>query len=175
MPFCVSSVYFVYDPDFAHMGLGKYSALREIMLTQSLNEKIEDLSYYCMGFYIHTCPKMRYKGQYKPSELLDPVSYEWYPLELCQPLLDQDKFFTFADMAIVERLKKFKIAPGTLDPGRLPEFDMAKIRLVTSQGWVYLGEMIGDMDENTREDIREFVAAVGLELAHKMYLFVPDL
>lgn len=81
---------------------------------------------------------MRYKGQYKPSELLDPVSYEWYPLELCQPLLDQDKFFTFADMAIVERLKKFKIAPGTLDPGRLPEFDMAKIRLVTSQGWVYL-------------------------------------
>jgi hypothetical protein len=27
-----------------------------------------------MGFYIHTCPKMRYKSEYRPSELLCPES-----------------------------------------------------------------------------------------------------
>ncbi len=27
-----------------------------------------------IGYYIHSCHKMRYKGEYKPSQLLDPVS-----------------------------------------------------------------------------------------------------
>ena len=26
------------------------------------------------GFYIHSCPKMKYKGEYTPSFLADPVS-----------------------------------------------------------------------------------------------------
>jgi hypothetical protein len=30
------------------------------------------LRWYYMGFYIHTCPKMRYKAEYAPSELLCP-------------------------------------------------------------------------------------------------------
>ena len=30
------------------------------------------LHYYYMGFYIHTCHKMRYKAGYAPSELLCP-------------------------------------------------------------------------------------------------------
>lgn len=30
------------------------------------------LRYYYMGYYIHTCPKMRYKADYTPSELLCP-------------------------------------------------------------------------------------------------------
>lgn len=28
----------------------------------------------CQGFYIYSCPKMRYKGEYAPSYLADPVS-----------------------------------------------------------------------------------------------------
>jgi arginyl-tRNA--protein-N-Asp/Glu arginylyltransferase len=32
------------------------------------------------GYYIHTCAKMRYKGEYGPSYLLDPVrTREWQP------------------------------------------------------------------------------------------------
>ncbi|KAJ3213662.1 Arginyl-tRNA--protein transferase 1 [Dinochytrium kinnereticum] len=34
---------------------------------------------------------MRYKGQYRPSELACPVTYKWVPLDLCIPLLDQNK------------------------------------------------------------------------------------
>lgn len=32
------------------------------------------LRYYYMGFYIHSCHKMRYKADYAPSDLLCPVN-----------------------------------------------------------------------------------------------------
>lgn len=34
-----------------------------------------------LGYYIHNCAKMRYKGEYGPSELLDPESNEWNLLD----------------------------------------------------------------------------------------------
>lgn len=49
LPGCISSVYFIYDPDYAFLGLGKYSVFREIALTQEYNEKYEKLKYYYMG------------------------------------------------------------------------------------------------------------------------------
>ncbi|XP_059738066.1 arginyl-tRNA--protein transferase 1 isoform X7 [Bos taurus] len=61
LPYCVSSVYLYYDPDYSFLSLGVYSALREIAFTRQLHEKTPQLSYYYMGFYIHSCPKMKYK------------------------------------------------------------------------------------------------------------------
>ncbi|POI30290.1 hypothetical protein CIB84_005960, partial [Bambusicola thoracicus] len=61
LPYCVSSVYLYYDPDYSFLSLGVYSALREIAFTRQLHEKTPDLCFYYMGFYIHSCPKMRYK------------------------------------------------------------------------------------------------------------------
>jgi arginine-tRNA-protein transferase len=50
LPNCVSSVYFMYDPEYAFLSLGKYSALREIALTQELEKKAsKDLHWYYMG------------------------------------------------------------------------------------------------------------------------------
>jgi arginine-tRNA-protein transferase len=63
----------MYDPDFGDLSLGVYSALREIKLVHDLNQKSADLKYYYMGYYIHSCPKMTYKAQYRPSDLLCPV------------------------------------------------------------------------------------------------------
>ncbi|KAF7669063.1 hypothetical protein LDENG_00245420, partial [Lucifuga dentata] len=61
LPTCVSSVYLYYHPDFASLSLGSYSALREIAFTRQLQKQSPQLSYYYLGFYIHSCPKMRYK------------------------------------------------------------------------------------------------------------------
>lgn len=47
-----------------------------------------ELKYYYMGFYIHSCPKMRYKANLSPSYLLCPETYEWFPIEKCIPKLD---------------------------------------------------------------------------------------
>ncbi|XP_076831774.1 arginyl-tRNA--protein transferase 1 isoform X2 [Brachyhypopomus gauderio] len=67
LPNSVSSVYLYYHPDFATLSLGTYSALREIAFTRQLQKQSPQLAYYYLGFYIHSCPKMRYK-------LIFPVS-----------------------------------------------------------------------------------------------------
>uniref|UniRef100_A0A3Q3M9X8 Arginyl-tRNA--protein transferase 1 n=1 Tax=Mastacembelus armatus TaxID=205130 RepID=A0A3Q3M9X8_9TELE len=92
LPTCVSSVYLYYHPDFASLSLGSYSALREIAFTRQLQKQSPKLSYYYLGFYIHSCPKMRYKGQYQPSDLLCPETYVWVPIERCVPQLENSRY-----------------------------------------------------------------------------------
>ena len=76
LPVGMSSVYFFYDPDQRQLVLGKYSALREIAFCQENN-----FEHYFMGFYIHACEKMKYKADFKPSELLCPMTHQWYPID----------------------------------------------------------------------------------------------
>lgn len=57
LPKCISSVYFIYDPDYSFLGLGKYSVFREISLVQEYHEKLPELKYYYMGkvyFYFNS-------------------------------------------------------------------------------------------------------------------------
>ncbi|KAI4188857.1 MAG: hypothetical protein L6R41_001878 [Letrouitia leprolyta] len=72
LPGCVSSVYLIYHQDVKDWYFGKLSALREIALAVEGGYR-----FYYMGFYIHSCIKMRYKNQYQPSYLLDPETYTW--------------------------------------------------------------------------------------------------
>ena len=53
--------------------------------------------YYMMGYYIHSCQKMRYKAEYSPSFLLDPETYDYYPFQdICKPLLDKFEHASFS-------------------------------------------------------------------------------
>jgi arginine-tRNA-protein transferase len=98
LPKCLSSVYVFYDPDSSFLSLGVYSACRELELTRKLHlGDPERFKYYCMGYYIHSCPKMRYKGEYSPSFLLCPESYRFVPIERCSPKLDVNKYSRFND------------------------------------------------------------------------------
>jgi arginine-tRNA-protein transferase len=64
----VSSVYFFYDPDYAFLSLGIWSALHELSLVPN-SPLLPDLKYYYLGYYVHSCPKMRYKKQFAPAEV----------------------------------------------------------------------------------------------------------
>lgn len=91
LPYSVSSKYFIWDPDFAPLSLGKVSALKEIQWIQE--SSIPGFEYYYMGYYIHSCQKMRYKGEYCPSELLCPEKFVWVELTNdIRQLLDQQKY-----------------------------------------------------------------------------------
>ncbi|XP_065837687.1 arginyl-tRNA--protein transferase 1-like isoform X3 [Oscarella lobularis] len=92
LPTCTSSVYFYYDPSYEFLTLGTYSALREIYFTRQLQKQAPDLAFYYMGYYVHSCAKMRYKGQYNPSFLLCPEVYSWIPIEISRPKLDASKY-----------------------------------------------------------------------------------
>lgn len=55
------------------------------------------LKYYYMGFYIHSCQKMRYKAGIKPSKLLCPETYVWCDIDKCLPKLDESKYSRLND------------------------------------------------------------------------------
>lgn len=87
LPSSLSSVYCFYDPALKHLALGKFTALREIQYCADI-----EVPYYCMGFYIQSCPKMNYKGDYSPSELLCPTTQKWFPLSACKSYLEAFNF-----------------------------------------------------------------------------------
>ncbi|XP_034292256.1 arginyl-tRNA--protein transferase 1 isoform X3 [Pantherophis guttatus] len=158
LPKCVSSVYLYYDPDFSSLSLGVYSALREIAFTRQLHEKASDLSYYYMGFYIYSCPKMRYKGQYRPSDLLCPETYTWIPLEQCLPSLERSKY---------SRLNQdLKIA----DEGMIKELDQVKVlhKRSVMPYRMYKRNRKGPSDEET---VQQYAGLVGQACSERMLLF----
>jgi len=97
LPSCISSVYLMYNPKHEQHSLGKLSALNEVALARQLAaEGAPGLEYVYMGFYIHTCQKMRYKATYAPSFLLEPEDFTWHPAEKALKLLDKHVYVPFS-------------------------------------------------------------------------------
>ncbi|KAK9451104.1 arginine-tRNA-protein transferase [Limtongia smithiae] len=91
LPNTVSSVYFMYREEYARFNLGKLSACREAALALAI-----DKEFYHMGFYVNSCQKMRYKTQFAPSELLDPETYIYHPVEKFNSLFTKSEYVSFA-------------------------------------------------------------------------------
>ncbi|VEU23306.1 DEKNAAC104441 [Brettanomyces naardenensis] len=89
LPESISSVYFIWDPDFAHLGLGNLSALRELVLTEMLGKK-----YYYMGYYIDDCKKMRYKAKFG-GEILDICSRKFVRLKDAEKFIEGGRLVVF--------------------------------------------------------------------------------
>ncbi|KAI8433119.1 LOW QUALITY PROTEIN: hypothetical protein MSG28_013969 [Choristoneura fumiferana] len=78
------SLYFFYDPKYTNLTLGTYGALREIALQGTCTPCVQS---YNITTWIttYTPTKMRYKGNFYPSDLLCPETYKWFPLKDCIP------------------------------------------------------------------------------------------
>ncbi|XP_032986941.1 arginyl-tRNA--protein transferase 1 isoform X5 [Rhinolophus ferrumequinum] len=158
LPHCVSSVYFYYDPDYSFLSLGVYSALREITFTRQLHEKTPQLSYYYMGFYIHSCPKMKYKGHYRPSDLLCPETYVWVPIEQCLSSLENSKYC------------RFNQDPEAVDEGRSKEPDRLQVfhkKAIMPYG-VYKKQQ---KDPSEEAIVLQYASLVGQACSERMLLF----
>lgn len=83
LPEAVSAVYFMYHESIHKHQPGKLGALREIALAMEGGYR-----YWWAGYYIHSCPKMRYKIDYHPQYVLDPETLTW-------DLLDQEALEIF--------------------------------------------------------------------------------
>ncbi|CAK7198907.1 Arginyl-tRNA--protein transferase 1 [Sporothrix eucalyptigena] len=101
LPNCVSSVYFLYHESVHTHSPGKLSAMREIALARELNYR-----WWYSGYYIHGCPKMRYKLDFLPQYVLDPE------LVASWDLLDKEALEIFDKQAYVsfshERVSAYK-------------------------------------------------------------------
>lgn len=108
---------------------------------------------------------MNYKGQYSPSDLLDPVSYHWYPIEDFKPKLDETSFVTFDQT-------KRDYPPGWLDPKSVSNQDLKNVLVLIGDGRV---ASITDIvkfqtSKSFKKSILDYICSVGLELAHKMII-----
>ncbi len=65
-----SSVYHMFDPDYAKRSVGVFSMLAEISMTYTLK-----IPYYYPGLWVPDCPKMQYKANYRPNQLL--INGKW--------------------------------------------------------------------------------------------------
>ncbi|CAL1270382.1 unnamed protein product [Larinioides sclopetarius] len=158
LPYCLSSVYFYYDPDYSFLSLGTYAALREIAFTCELNKIYPDLQYYYMGYYIHSCIKMRYKGQYVPSFLLCPETYIFQPIEKCRPLLDVSKYSRLEEDPTKED------ANGVVNLN-----DVLVLYDKTSMNYPVYKNLNKNADDE--DEVREYAKLVGRKCYQKMLLF----
>uniref|UniRef100_A0AAR5PJA0 Arginyl-tRNA--protein transferase 1 n=1 Tax=Dendroctonus ponderosae TaxID=77166 RepID=A0AAR5PJA0_DENPD len=159
LPGCLSSVYFFYDPDYRDLTLGTYGSLREIQLVLDLQNKIPNFKYYYMGFYIHSCPKMRYKGKLNPSYLLCPETYTWFKIDKCVPKLDISKYSRLnEDSRVVDTNS------GTVD-------EVNKIMVVYGHKLMYMRDFLR-VCEDQKDGFNNLVKQVGKKSALNIVFWV---
>ena len=72
LPELLSSVYFVFDPDYYSRRLGVFSLLYEIEYARSL-----DINWLYLGYWVKSSSKMKYKADFQPAQLLN--NSKWVP------------------------------------------------------------------------------------------------
>ncbi len=182
LPHCFSSVYSFYDPTLSCIfKLGKYTALREIEWVRRASKYRPDLHYYYLGekrepyynfclaaqvltkikgYYIHSCGKMTYKAEYKPSELLCPVNLSWVDFEIGKKRLDD--------------FSPIRHCCALSDCQEPKKFEQSKLRI--EEVTLDIGEkephlvQVGMLDKEGREIVdpyvTEFVSEVGADISH---------
>ncbi|XP_050469410.1 arginyl-tRNA--protein transferase 1 isoform X3 [Bombus huntii] len=160
LPSCVSSVYFFYDPAYSHLSLGTFSSLREVYLTRQLNKIAKDLKYYYMGFYIHSCPKMRYKARMRPSKLLCPETYAWFDIEPCLLKLDKQKYSRLNDD--IDAINEDNIV------------DIRKVLILYRQiamPYEIYKKQAQTITQDEEDEIKEYTSLVGMKCAQRLLLY----
>jgi arginine-tRNA-protein transferase len=161
LPHCVSSVYLYYDPAFHFLSLGTLTSLMEISLVRELARTSPAITNYYLGFYIHNCIKMRYKGKYFPSFLCCPETYTWHPLASCIPLLDLSPYSRLdRDMASKDRDRVTDIrGVGVLHCRQATTYQVYQEMVDEQKG------------EDDRGEVEEYSMLVGDRLAKRMLLY----
>jgi len=162
LPHCVSSVYLYYDPAFSFLSLGTLTSLLEITLVRELATTTHtSITNYYLGFYIHNCVKMRYKGKYSPSFLSCPETYTWHSLASCVPLLDKSSY---------SRLDRDIL---NVDKDMVSDISGVGV-LYCRQATIYqvYQSMMDEEERNAdRDEVEEYSSLVGDRLAKRMLLY----
>ncbi|CAL5868202.1 uncharacterized protein PFLUO_LOCUS2426 [Penicillium psychrofluorescens] len=185
VPSGVSSVYLFYDPEYEQWEFGKLSALREIGFALE-----NDYLYYYMGYYIHSCQKMRYKASFRPQYILDPETNTYDPLdgELSQKLDSRAYVSLSGDRSSIsttdskseaqldpdvteEDLSLFSIhMPGVLTLDEVKAIDLDHWYLVVHGSFVHMNDLVGwelmamDSPQSVKGIVAELAAVLGPKL-----------
>jgi arginine-tRNA-protein transferase len=120
LPDCVSAVYFLYHESIHMHNPGKLGALREISLAMD-----QGYRWWYPGYYIHSCPKMRYKIDYSPQYVLDPETLDWNILDKeALAIFDKKKYVSLSQERDAKKEEgKVEAVPIKADSSPDPEDD----------------------------------------------------
>ncbi|CAG8034123.1 unnamed protein product [Penicillium salamii] len=189
LPTGVSSVYVFHDPAYEQWEFGKLSAMREIAFSIENQYK-----YYYMGYYIHSCVKMRYKANFRPQYILGkfhlclttyPESGEWDPLEgeLTEKLntrsyvsLSRDRLgsptpISSADSSADPDVSLFDInMPGALTVAQVEALDLDHWLLFFRKNLVHMEDLVGweTMSMTEPQSIKGIIAELAAVLGPKI-------
>ncbi|KAL8462967.1 hypothetical protein ACS0TY_033026 [Phlomoides rotata] len=160
LPKCLSSKYLFWDPDLAFLSPGKYSALEEIRWVCENQVHCPSLQYYYLGYYIHSCRKMRYKAAYQPSELLCPLRYQWVLYNIAKPFLDRRKYVVLSDCSTLQNGE-----PSTLVDSHMEEQQNEFAQEASNDVLMNNDEMVDlDSDSSDVESDSEASGATNVDL-----------
>ena len=75
LPNYLESVYCYYDPEYSFLDLGVITVIREIEYMKSFQKLIDkNFIFYSLGEMCQSCQKLKYKGNYFPTEIMDPYT-----------------------------------------------------------------------------------------------------
>ena len=81
-----NSAYFIYKSKYAYLNLGVVGAIIEIEFCRKLSQLwAPNLQYYHLGELVLDCPKVNYKMNYQPGQVLCPYTKEWAPFDQAKP------------------------------------------------------------------------------------------
>ncbi|KAF8396930.1 hypothetical protein HHK36_018565 [Tetracentron sinense] len=150
LPRCLSSKYLFWDPDIAFLSLGKFSALQEISWVKENQVHCPSLQYYYLGYYIHSCSKMRYKAAYRPSELLCPVRYQWVSFDIAKPLLDKKAYVVLSDFATIQNGQSLphQVPDDPIEPQQHDHDQEASSKIISNEDEELLEPDFEDSDDD---------------------------
>ncbi|KAJ2851265.1 Arginyl-tRNA--protein transferase 1 [Coemansia brasiliensis] len=183
LPSCVSSVYLFYDPEYSSLSLGTFSSLREIALVHQLNRSTRSIQFYYMGYYIPSCPKMTYKGQWRPAELLDLVTFRWIPIDSCLERIRSHPVFCTFDPhvdglgvvrdSIDDRLDWIPaLSPSILSEDERKKAMGLAYHIGSCRGPEITGTMLSLVSRDLQQAVLQTAVSLGLELASRVILIL---
>ena len=146
LPKGVLCEYLYYDSSYRFIAPGVLLALMEISLTQHYYLQDCEMQYYCMGYYVQSCPKMNYKRRYSAGVLLCPETNTYVALEKCIPILKQSPYSRLANPEIEDAIEICSdeelggiplLTPGgvIVEYGQYKEWKGVKVDSVTESIW----------------------------------------
>ncbi len=170
LPNCISSVYAFYDPVVSsYINLGKLTALYEINWVKHALRFRPNLNYYYLGYYIHSCQKMRYKSEYKPSEILCPVRGVWVDFDIAKKRLEsRSPIRHCCDLSTPSDDEKETTGKATnKKEDDFSDFSLIKLQLSPNQSLVTANMLTDEGRDIVRPILDEFIRETGFEVARR--------
>ena len=160
LPEYLVSIYFMYNPHIRFLQPGIYTCIHEIALIQKIKIHHPELKYYNLGFYNDFSPKINYKRQFKPTEILCPITNTYVLLERVIPLLKKNRFCRFADENVPTR--------SVVKEDDLK--DLIILQYGNQAGYMYYSQLPRLTKNTMKPVLRRYSNAIGVDIMNEMLL-----